>query len=199
MTRNVMSMLYKELASNGFSFTEQGYRFLSEIHGGKDDYVSYGVLRKKDGCAFTPEDLHLILGIARHKHTHVVQLQATPLRDNGIQLGFIQRGLLQMIAAARAPVTELLRKSFGYCQEEESILSLERTLEQLQWEMDLFESQTRDVHALERSSTHFRTFLQKELDACLYIKDMLAHIEDSDYREWVRTLHLGINVLRLLG
>ena len=144
MTRKVMDNLYKELESNGVStFIEQEWRFLSKGCGGKEDYICFGVLRNSDGVPFTPMHLYKILNIARQKKAYMVQIigekdiknprlaaaaNATPMKKNDIRVCFIQMGLIRAIEKARVPVMESLGRSFAYCQEDESVLALEKNL-----------------------------------------------------------------------
>ena len=210
MTRIVMDNLYKELESNGFTFIEQEWRFLSKQYGGKEDYVSCGVLRNLDGGVFTPAHLYKILNIARQKKTYMVQIigkkeiknplkyavaAAPPIKKNELLVCFIQKGLLQAIENARTPVLESLRRSFEYCQEDETVLALDATLERLQDELVRFVSRTRDVYLLERNSIHFRWFLDKEEAAFSRINEMMGYMESEAYKERAEALCMAFLVL----
>ena len=212
MTRKVMDNLYKELESNGFTFIEQEWRFLSKGFGGKEDYICYGVLRNSDGVVFTPMHLYKILNIARQKNTYMVQIigkkeiknprqaaiaQETPMKKNDILVCFIQKGLLQAIEKARVPVVESLRRSFEYCQEDESVMALDANLERLQEELVRFVTRTRDVYLLERNSLHFRWFLKKEEDAFSRMNEMMGYMESEAYKERAEALCMGFLTLSM--
>lgn len=212
MTRKVMDNLYKELESNGFTFIEQEWRFLSKGCGGKEDYICYGVLRNSDGVAFTPMHLYKILNIARQKNTYMVQIigtkeiknprqaaiaQSTEIKKNDIRVCFIQKGLFQAIEKARVPVMESLRRSFEYCQEDEAVLALEKTLEQLQEEMVRFNSRTRDVDWLKRNSIRFRWFVKKEEETFSRMNEIMDYMESEAYQERAEVLCMAFLALSM--
>ena len=212
MTRRVMDNLYKELENNGFTFIEQEWRFLSKGCGGKEDYICFGVLRNSDGVPFTPMHLYKILNIARQKKAYMVQIigekdiknprlaaaaNATPMKKNDIRVCFIQMGLIRAIEKARVPVMESLGRSFAYCQEDESVLALEKTLEQLQEELVRFELRARDVDFLVRNSIRFRWFLKKEEETFSRMNEIMDYMESDAYEERAETLCMAFLALSM--
>lgn len=212
MTRRVMENLYRELEKNGYTFIEQGWRFLDKRYDGNDDFVSYGVLRSGDGVSFTPYRLLGILKMAKRKKTYMLQVRgkkevhkvptaadtSVPLQENDIVVCFIQKGLLQTMADAREPVVESLRRSFWYCQEDEKTLALDETLGRLREELALFESRAYDTFLLEQNSVHFRRFVKREANAFLEMDDMIPSIENEAHRKWTESLRMAFITLYLI-
>ncbi len=209
MTRRVMENLYKELEKYGYTFIEQGFRFLDKRYDGNDDFVSYGILRRGDGYAMTPMRLQDILQMARRKKTYMVQVrgkkevhsssmaanQSIPLQKNDMVVCFIQQGLLQVMADARKSVAESFRNSFWYCQENEKALALDEAFERLRKELVLFDTLAHDVHSLERNSVHFRRFVKREAVAYMEMDEMMTCIENVAHQRQAESLQMAFVTL----
>lgn len=212
MTRRVMENLYKELEKYGYTFIEQGFRFLDKRYDGNDDFVSYGILRRDDGEALTHMRLLGILKMAKRKKTYMIQVRGEkevrkvptaanpiiPLQKNDMVVCFIQRGLIQVLADARLPVAESLRNSFWYCQENEKALALDEAFERLRKELVLFEKRAHDCFLLERNCVHFRRFVKREAKAFFEMDEMTACIEDGAQQRRAESLRMAFITLHLI-
>ena len=123
--------------------------------------------------------------------------QSTAIKKNDIRVCFIQKGLFQAIEKARVPVMESLRRSFAYCQEDEAVLALEKTLEQLQEEMVRFNSRTRDVDWLKRNSIRFRWFVKKEEETFSRMNEIMDYMESEAYQERAEALCMAFLALSM--